>query len=460
MSLLADLVYSFSLWPHYCWHRFVTGRYGINTREKTGQIPERQNSKAFYSPKLGRESCRIADSRETPAPSGKVPCLWVHAVSVGETVAARGLINQFMAANPHWDFRITTTTATGRKVAIDSFGKDRVCYFPLDFSWMVKRSFDRIRPDMIVLMEQEIWPNFLSEAKTRQIPVLVANARVTARAAGRLKKFSFFTRKMLNQVYRWFPQNEDYANRLKELGVAEEKIEILGSVKYDAIPENLDESAAGRYRKLFLPEKRVKNLKKPQKLLVAGSTHPGEEEMLLKVWKSIREKTGADLYLLLVPRHPERLQEVESLAKTFGKVIRRSQITAGAEERERAEIILGDSMGELGMFYYAADVTFVGGTINKHGGQNFMEPCGLAKATVVGPNLWNFSEPAELLKNHEALLLANGQDELEKNFLLLLFDPDYAEAVGRKARNALLSRRGATQKTVDKLNDLAKTIKY
>lgn len=447
MNLL-DAVYSMSIGPHYLWHRLVTGKYGPRTREKTGRVPDRFKSSATAV--LG-----------TGDPHFEPPCMWLHAVSVGEAVASVDLARMFGEDNPRWEVRYSTTTATGRAVAEKNWGEGNVFYYPLDFSGMVKRAFDNIRPSLVVLMELEIWPNFLAEAARRGVPVVVANARITERSVKRLAYAPGVTRNMVKAVEAWFAQTDEYAQRLERIGVPSKRIEVTGSVKYDAIPLELDAEQAVYYRRLFgCGEKPY--CEGGDLLIVAGSTHPGEEKLLMNALRKARGQGKPFPRLVLTPRHPERLAEVEASASEFGTVVRRSALAEPGPAQDKADvrgdIILVDTMGELSKIYSAADVVFIGGTLNRHGGQNFMEPCGLAKPTLVGPHLWNFREPAELLGGEECLCIVQTPEELPQALRRMLDNPAEAKEMGEKARQVLLKQRGAARRMADRLNVMTKMI--
>jgi 3-deoxy-D-manno-octulosonic-acid transferase len=412
VTILADALYGFTLLPHYAWHRFFTGKYGAAVPEKLGAIPVR---------------------------SGAEKCLWLHAVSVGETLAARPLVKAFEKAYPDWNIVITTTTATGREVACKNFGAERVLYFPLDFSLTVKKFFDCLRPTLVVLMELEVWPNFLAEAKRRGVPVAVANVRITDRS---LKRFRFFgspARNMLNQVSLWLSQSEDYAAKVKSLGVPEEKVHVVGSLKYEMIPTDPDPALVQEWRRLF-------GVRENDRLLVAGSTHPSEEKVVLEAFAKLLKSGFENLKLVLAPRHPDRLEEVFSLAKTFGEVARRSGLSEATPAS--APLILLDTMGELGQVYAAADAVFVGGTLIDHGGQNMLEPCGLGKPTVIGNSYYNFSEAVDILKNADGIRFIATAEELPEALGEIFSNAAGAKKMGVRARESLLKMKGATDKTL------------
>ncbi len=415
MPLLADLLFSGTLLPHLLYHRLFTGKYGPQAYEKLGYVRARP---------------------------GDRPCLWTHAVSVGEAIAARPLLEAFGHAHPGWDVRVTTTTATGRKVASERFGADRVSYYPLDLSWMVRRAFDRLRPDLVVLMELEVWPNFLAHAEQRGVPVVVANARITERSTRRFRRWRRISQPMLTRVTEWLAQSETYAERLRSIGVPPGRIHVVGSIKYDAVPTELDPSIREQYRRLLGADEGTR-------VLIGGSTHPSEEEVLLEAFACLEQEGLRPLKLVLVPRHPERLDAVDQLAARRGRTVRRSAITP--QGSTDAPIVLVDTLGELGKLYAAADAVFVGGTLIPHGGQNMMEPCGLGRPTVIGPSTHNFDEPVAVLRAAKGLRQIQGPRELLPALRELFTQPEQAAALGANAREALIAEQGATERTLDRL---------
>ncbi len=414
MPLWLDLAYAATLGPHYLWHRLATGKYGPAAGEKLGALPER---------------------------SGPAPALWLHAVSVGEAVAAKPLVKAFGAAFPDWELRISTTTATGREVAQKAFGAEKVFYYPLDFSWMVERAFGQIRPNLVVLMELEVWPHFLQAAQARGLPVVVANTRITERSAKRFALAGAAGRRLLDGVTLWLCQSDEYAGRQRGLGVTAEKVVVVGSLKYDSVPTTHDPAWRTEYRALL-------GVNETAPVVLGGSTHPGEEEALLAAWLAHgRREAGGKL--VLVPRHPERLAEVETLAGRHAPVVRRS--TLAPDRPATAPIILVDTMGELFRLYAAADAVFVGGSLIPHGGQNVMEPCGLGRPTLIGPSYFNFNEAVDFLRAGGGLRVIGGREELAPALASLLTDPAGAAELGRCGRELLLARQGATARTVERL---------
>jgi len=418
MSILADIAYSCTLFPHFLYHRLVTGKYGPRVAEKLGYVPAR---------------------------TGSAPCLWLHAVSVGEALASRTLVRMFEKVWPAWEVRVSTTTATGREVAARDFGAERVFYYPLDLSWMVDRSLERVKPSLVVLMELEVWPNFLAKACARNVPVVVCNARITERSVRGFRRLGGVARRMLGRVRLWLAQSEAYADALRGLGVPPERVCVVGSLKYDTVPTVIDPQAREDYRALLGAGEGVP-------VVIGGSTHPSEEEALLAAVAALRRDAFPQIKLVLVPRHPERLDEVERLAAAHGAVERRSRIPAAGHAE--APIVLVDTLGELGRLYAAADAVFVGGSLIPHGGQNMMEPCGLARPAVIGPSYFNFAEPMAVLQACDGLRVIAGAGDLSGALRAILEDPAAAAAMGVRARAALIARQGATARTLERLGDV------
>ncbi len=427
MSWLADILYTGTLLPHYAWHRFLTKRYGPDAPEKLGRIPRRE---ATVAP---------------DADPGLPPCLWLHAVSVGEAVAARGLLRSLRARHPDWACRVSTTTATGREVATKEVGAERVFYFPLDLSGAVRRTFDRIRPDLLVLMELEVWPNVVEEAARRGVPVVVVNGRITERSFRRYRLVRPLIRRSFRRVRLWCVQTEAYAERFRALGVPEERIRVTGSLKYDAVPTHPSEADRTRYRRLL-------ELEETAPLLVAGSTHPSEEAAVLEAFNRLRRGAGPAAKLLLAPRHPERLREVQHLAAPYGPVAYRSEL--GGRASPGAPIVLLDTMGELGRLYAAADLVFVGGTLVRHGGQNMLEPVGLERPTVVGRSTHNFADAMAVLREAGGIREIGSPAELGPVLEGFLKNPVDAALMAKRGREALVARQGATKRTLVLLNAL------
>jgi 3-deoxy-D-manno-octulosonic-acid transferase len=378
--------------------------------------------------------------------SGLRPAIWIHAVSVGETLAAKPLIAALRARFPQYRLVISTTTATGQAVARSRVTEaDEVYYFPLDWSFSVRRALDAIRPRVVILMESELWLNFLSECKARGIPVIVANGRVSDRSFIRSRKFGFFVRRLYGLVTRFAMQSRLDAERAIGLGAPAERVAIAGNLKFEIGDVNASPKIAEAAKTFALGS---------APLVIAGSTTDGEEEMILGAFEELRKANGfGRVRLLIAPRHPERFDAVaRSLNSSSLRLARRSlpEGDCGA-----ADVILLDTVGELAALYRFASVVFVGGSLVPKGGHNVLEPALYAKPIVVGPHMENFREIAAELLRRGGLLQLRGADpraltaELRDAFARLLSDKNYAETLGLNARRAIDENRGSTALTLE-----------
>jgi len=371
------------------------------------------------------------------------PAIWVHAVSVGEALAVKTFVPALRERFPDHDLALSVSTRTGMEVARKNYPDCHVFYYPFDFLFSVSRALRRIRPSAVLLVEQEVWPVFVRTCARRGIPVAVVNGRITARSLRGLNRLAPLMRGAFRSVDLFAMQTEDYAERIRTLGVDPERVHVAGSLKYDAVPTEIDADAVARYRRLF-------GFTGEDAVLLAGSTHPGEDEALLAAFGSLRERFGA-LRLVLVPRHPRRFDEVAALCRASGRpFVRRSALADGPPEKNVApEVVLVDTMGELSALYGLADVVFVGGSLVPFGGHNVMDPAGLGRPVLVGPHTWNFRESVDALRDAGALVEVDGERPLTAAVERVLTDGRAAEDLGRRARQAVLERRGATGRTID-----------
>ncbi|HEY9432116.1 MAG TPA: 3-deoxy-D-manno-octulosonic acid transferase [Blastocatellia bacterium] len=377
--------------------------------------------------------------------SGLRPAVWIHAVSVGEALAAKPLIAALKAHFPQYRLIVSTTTATGQTVARSRLTEaDWVCYFPFDWGFSVRRALDAIRPRAVILMESELWLNFLSECEAREVPVIVANGRVSDRSFARSRKFGFFVRRLYVLVTRFAMQSRLDAERAIELGAPADRVAVAGNLKFD-IGDAHDSPKVVDAAKTFALDSAP--------LVIAGSTTEGEEEMVLDAFEGLRkEGVFRRVRLLVAPRHPERFDVVaRSLKSSRLRAARRSSPEGGCD----ADVILLDTVGELAALYRFASVVFVGGSLAPKGGHNILEPALYAKPIVVGPHMENFREIATEFLRRGALLQLRGADpraltaELRDALARLLGDKDYAETLGSNARRAIDENRGATARTVE-----------
>lgn len=398
-------------------------------------------------PKRGRR--HLAGLRERlgdcPPRRSDRPCVWIHGVSVGEVRVAGLLMKALEESLPGHELVLSTTTGTGQEVARRAHPHQRVIYYPLDFSWAVRRVLDAIRPELVVLVELEIWPNFLTEAYRRGVAVALANGRISDKSFRGYRHVRGWLFDPLGKIGRFCVQTETYADRFRRLGIPERQIVVTGSMKYDQLAVEGSDPLATRKEMGLLPDETV---------LIGGSTHPGEERALLDAWQALRGRFP-ELRLVLVPRHTERAAEIERQVQTTipGVQRRSARLAAGATEPiPPGHVLLVDTIGELGRLYSAADVVFVGGSLIPHGGQNILEPVVLGKPTVFGPSWENFKEPVERLLRAEGVREVRDAAGLTRVLGELLERPADARAMGERGRSAILAARGATARTVAELS--------
>jgi len=361
--------------------------------------------------------------------------IWVHAVSVGEFIAAIPLIKKMMADSPDLPITITTMTPTGSERVKATFG-DKVfhIYLPYDIPGAIHRFLNKIVPKIAVVMETELWPNLFYQCKKRHIPIIIANARLSAQSARGYARFAKMTRQVLQDLTHVAAQAEDDSARFVELGLSPDKLSITGSIKFDITPDPSLKDKALLLRQQWGKERLV---------LIAASTHEGEDEPVLTAYTTLK-KTLPELVLVLVPRHPERFNTVAERCKATGfQVARRSEMPAALEN---IDIYVGDTMGEMMMLYATADVAFVAGSLRDIGGHNVLEPAALDVPIVVGPYMFNFAQITNLLKEAGGLIQINNAAELTDALLLLLQDSDYRHSVAINATRVVEQNRGALEK--------------
>lgn len=371
--------------------------------------------------------------------------IWLHAVSVGEVNAAKTLVAELETRFADLEIVVSTTTDTGFARANKLFGqKRRVFYFPFDFSWIIRRTFRRLDPAVCLLVELEVWPNFIFTAHRSAVPVVVVNGRVSDRSFSRYRRIKGLTRMFFGKIDLVLAQTQEYAERFRELGCPAERVIVTNSLKYDTAQitdtvEGADELA----EQLNLADAR---------LWVAGGTGNDEEKIILDVHKSlIQDESLGDVRLAVVPRKPERFNEIAQLIEQMGlPVVRYSRLkgTANRAPADAKAVILGDTMGDLRKFYSLATVVFVGRSLVPMGGSDMMEAAALGKCTLFGPHAFNFKQTVDaLLADDGAIRVADG-DELLKAVRKCLLDREYAAGIAQRGRQVIRNNQGATAKTV------------
>ncbi len=378
-------------------------------------------------------------------------CIWIHAVSVGEVNATKTIVEELQKRFGDYEIVISTTTDTGFARASAIFGSNHtVTYFPFDFSPVMHRAFREIRPAICLLMELEVWPNLVQIAEQQNVPVVVVNGRITERSFSGYRKIKPIAEKTFGRVSLILAQTEEYAQRFKQIGAAKEKVIVTGSLKYDTaqIADKVEGADA------LAAELGISN----EKLWVAGGTGPGEEEILLDVYRNLKQQDRfRNLRLVLVPRKPERFDEVAQLIEQASlPLIRYSQIKTAAKSKIDA-VILGDTMGDLRKFYSLATIIFVGRSLVPMGGSDMIEAAALGKCTVFGPSTYNFQQTADALLAAQGGIMVKDEQELLQVMEKCLSEPDFTEKIAHNGQEVIKKNQGATQKTILEITRLLKS---
>ena len=460
-----------ALFPYFVYQAVKHGKYSHSFRQRLGWLP--------------------ADLYNRSAPA-----IWVHAVSVGEFLAAEPLIAALRSLHPEYRIAVSTTTLTGQRLAASRLGVGSeagsraisgavqpggrsgelttpafgailgVFYFPFDWMFAVRRSLDRISPAAVIVLETEIWPNFLRECHRRRIPVMLANGRISPRSARRYLRVRSFIKKVLDNFTLMLMQSQGDAERITSMGAESSRVRVCGNLKYDIQgqgPGSEESSCSAELDRAF-------RLSKTSNLIVAGSTAPGEEKMLLSAFKTIKQNEALkDARLLIAPRHPERFPEVAKLISTRGlSFVRRSECKAGDASSVASDVILLDSIGELASVYRFAAVVFVGGSLVRRGGHNILEAAIHSKPVIVGPFTDNFRQmvgdfvaarAAIQITAGAALQIRAGDPNqmvasLTQELTRLLLDKQAAHGMGERARKLLVENQGAAQRMMAAISPL------
>lgn len=387
------------------------------------------------------------------------PCLWFHAVSVGEVLQLQRVIDDARQRFPEAELFISVTTDTGFEVAKSKYPNHTVSYFPLDFTWAVNAALKAIRPDVIVLVELELWPNFVFAAHRRHVPLVLINGRIGEKSFRGYLKIKWLMQKILTCFDVLAVQNETYAERLRNLGAPSEHVVVTGNIKFDRVATDRSNSKTKQLRSDF-------QLADNEHVLIAGSTQDPEEAYALAAWKELRSEFS-NLRLILVPRHKERFNEVASFVLDKGfSLIRlsryRKELDSASNDSTRTPertvstsaenlppVLLLDTLGDLAACWGLADIAFVGGTLTNRGGQNMIEPAGYGAALVLGPNTWNFKDITEALVSRNGTRIVRDADELRETIRDLLRNPLDARRQGEAARTFVQSQQGAVHRTME-----------
>ena len=400
-----------------------------------GRVLSRKDYREGFASRFGILSSELRASLA----SGK--WIWVHAVSVGEFLAAEPLVKELRTRCPDHSFLVSTVTPTGQQLARKSKHVDHSLYLPLDIlGFAIDGLFEMVRPELLVLMETEIWPNLIRIAHRKDVPIALVNGRISDRSYPRYRKVRCFLRKLLPQVSFFGVQTAEDAKRMRSLGAREESIQVTGNCKFDTVSTPSQE-ALDEFRALLNPNG-------DRKLIVGGSTHPGEEEMLGSVFKRLRADCP-DLLLLLAPRHIERRDSiVRTLSRMDVKVICRTDLS-GERSAHDADVVVLDTIGELSRIYSLAEIVVIGKSFLAEGGQNPLEPAAVGKPVFMGPHTENFREVARLLVEGGGALQVKNEQELYDQIKRFLENPELGAETGRKAKEIVDSQRGACARNAE-----------
>ncbi len=381
-----------------------------------------------------------------PAPAKTGRRIWWHAVSVGEVHLLGPLLRESQRRFPDVEHVITTTTHTGLAAARERYPEQLSCYAPLDFSWAVRRAIRRVCPDLLVLVELELWPQLIRTVQRNGIPLAICNGRLGDRSFRGYRHFRWFFAPLLRGMRLVAAQDNETARRFRELGAREAAVHVTGSVKYDGVETDRENPRTMELRELA-------GIRQHEQVFVAGSTGDPEEAAVLSMFDALHAEFP-HLRLVLVPRHPERFETVAKLLDASGHTWqRRSQLRQGITG-EASRILLVDAMGELSAWWGLADVAFVGGSLNYRGGQNMIEPAAYAAAVCFGPHTHNFRDIVASLLNADGARVVHDAGELTAFARRCLEDLTFREGLGTNARRHVLSQLGSTQRTVDLLEPL------
>jgi len=378
-----------------------------------------------------------------PALPGDQRTVWIHAVSVGEVQAAVPLVRALRSGDRDLRIVVTTTTPTGQQRVRQALG-NRVLhrYAPYDLPASVRRFLARVHPQLVIIMETELWPNILHQCSRQRIPVLLANARLSERSAASYRRVASTARQMLASVSGIAAQTRQDAARLVSLGARPDRVRVTGNTKFDVrLPASLGEEAQV-LRRCFGVDRGV---------WIAASTHDGEEQQVLQAFETVRQALP-DSLLVLVPRHPDRAASVAALAKKFGHVtLTRSESPATCVD---ASVFIGDTLGELPLFYAASDVAFVGGSLVQEGGHNMLEPAALGIPVIFGPYVHDVVDISERLSQAGAGRKVEDKDELGAAVVEYMQDANLRHVAGQRGREFVEENRGALTLVMELVDEL------
>lgn len=391
-------------------------------------------------------------SIKLPAPSEEKPCLWLHAVSVGEVLSLQKLIKRFIERHPSWRLIVTSLTPAGIRLAEEKLGsRAEIWPVPVDLPWCLHRFFRQIKPRVLALTESEFWPNLIHLARKNRVPVILINGRISERSFRRMKRFKRLFLPVLNQIQLFLVQSEIERERLIDIGLPQDRIIVAGNLKSEIELPRFEESEKIYWRqKLGLGDR--------DRIITAGSTHPGEELKILRAFAELREKKK-EARLIVAPRHPARWTEITDLCSQLALRWQIwSRLKNGHQFEEPGasswEVLIVDTLGDLPFFYFLADVALIGGSLVPRGGHNFLEPAFYGKPVIFGPHMENFAFLAQYFLEKQAALIVSDESELLEVFGRI--EDEELKRLGERAKATLKELEGATERTMAVLEDFMK----
>lgn len=378
--------------------------------------------------------------------------IWLHAISVGEMLSAVPLAQSIKNRFPDYPLVVSASTHTGFEIAKKRLAKtcDALFLFPYDLIWSVKRVIKGTDPAVFILFESDIWPNCLFEMKKRGIPTILVNGRVSPGSFKRYAKIAFFMRWVLSNLSWLCMQTQKDADRFAEIGALRERIEVTGNIKFDLPLETMPAAERMKLKKSL-------GIAHNSTIFLAGSTHTGEEELLVHPLKELKQRFP-ELMILIVPRHPQRAASIKTVSAEAGLAATLKTTLNNASRSTPPDVIIVDTLGELRKLYAIADVVFVGGSLVKTGGHNPIEPALFKKPILFGPHMHNFEWIANTLVEAKGSIMVHDTNEFLETAAALLSDPSMAKTIGEQAYKVLQANRGALKKTLKVIERLVKDL--
>jgi len=387
-----------------------------------------------------------------PAASEGKPCLWLHAVSVGEVLSLQKLIDRFIERHPSWRLIVTSLTPAGIRLAREKLGsRAEIWPVPVDLPWCLQRFFRQIKPRVLALTESEFWPNLIHLARKNSVPVILINGRISERSFRQMKRFRRLFLPVLNQIQLFLVQSEIERERLIEIGLPQNRIIVAGNLKAEIELPRFEESEKFYWRQKL-------GLGYGDRIITAGSTHPGEELKILRAFAELREKKK-EVRLIVAPRHPARWTEIAELCSQTAlrwQIWSRLKNGPQVQEPEASswEVLIVDTLGDLPFFYFLADLALVGGSFVPRGGHNFLEPAFYGKPVIFGPHMENFAFLVRYFLEKRAALMVSRESELLEVFGQI--EDEELRKMGERARETLKELEGATERTMAVFEDFMK----